>query len=310
MKDRIKDMVRESLEVYFGKRVTRASAALSYYLTLSIFPFLICISAIVKTFNITEADLVSAASGFLPETTLETISIYLEYVSQNLSPVLIIAAIGLMVTTSGAAFRGILNTMEEITGESRYSGFVRWLLSFVVSFLFLVAVYISGLVIIGGRWVFNFISSFGKGFGVVAEIWDKTRFVLLFLIIYLMVFMIHFMSVPRGSKNTGLGIGAFVSAISLVIVSIAFSAIISASSRYTLVYGSLTSIIIMMLWFYMLGRVLIMGSAVNNIVRRNRFEHNPDLALGRKRKRKKADSITDRNEQNSSDESAVIEQNE
>ena len=65
-------------------------------------------------------------------------------------------------------------------------------------------------------------------------------------------------------------VGAVAAAILIVLVSVLFSWFISMSSRYPLIYGSLASIVIFMLWMYICGQILIMGNALN-VVRRHRI---------------------------------------
>ncbi len=50
-----------------------------------------------------------------------------------------------------------------------------------------------------------------------------------------------------------------------------FSWFISISVRITVVYGSLASVIIMMIWLYACGIILIMGNTLNVVI--HRFRH-------------------------------------
>ena len=51
----------------------------------------------------------------------------------------------------------------------------------------------------------------------------------------------------------------------LVAASILFSWFIGLSSRYALVYGSLASLIIMLVWLYLCGNILILGNVFNYV---------------------------------------------
>ena len=57
--------------------------------------------------------------------------------------------------------------------------------------------------------------------------------------------------------------GAVVGGLAILVVSIVFSTMISASARYTLVYGSLASLIILMLWLHLMGTIILIGGLVN-----------------------------------------------
>ena len=60
---------------------------------------------------------------------------------------------------------------------------------------------------------------------------------------------------PGGGRRPPVVAGALVAAASLVVASMIFSWIISLSSRYSLVYGSLTSGVVMLVWLCLCGNI-------------------------------------------------------
>ena len=58
---------------------------------------------------------------------------------------------------------------------------------------------------------------------------------------------------------------ALLCATALVVVSAVFSWFIGLSSRYSLLYGSLASIIILLLWLYLCGTILLLGAIFNRV---------------------------------------------
>jgi membrane protein len=50
-----------------------------------------------------------------------------------------------------------------------------------------------------------------------------------------------------------------------VAASILFSWFISMSTRYSLVYGSLVSIVVMMVWLYLCGNILLAGNILSSV---------------------------------------------
>ena len=60
------------------------------------------------------------------------------------------------------------------------------------------------------------------------------------------------------------------------VVTSGFSYYMGHVSRYSIIYGSLAAIMMLMLWFYLTGAVLILGGELNHILiqlRRERLEH-------------------------------------
>ena len=52
----------------------------------------------------------------------------------------------------------------------------------------------------------------------------------------------------------------------LTISSMIFSYFMENSTKYSLVYGSLTSVIILLVWLYLCGNILVIGSLVNCVI--------------------------------------------
>ena len=61
--------------------------------------------------------------------------------------------------------------------------------------------------------------------------------------------------------------GAILATLGAEVMSLIFSAFISASTRYSLVYGSLASVILLMLWMYFTCQVIYIGAAFNLAIR-------------------------------------------
>ena len=57
--------------------------------------------------------------------------------------------------------------------------------------------------------------------------------------------------------------GAVLASIALVAASILFSLFMGRSTRYSVVYGSLASVIILLVWLYLCGNILILGNVFN-----------------------------------------------
>ncbi len=257
----------ELLEIYMKNHVARSAAELSYYLTLSIFPTLICVHAILAQFVPGISLTLSGFKGFMPAETLNTIAEYLNYVAAHSNRALLTAGILGMATTSAASFRAIHSIMGEIQGVSRFHGVFALFFSFVFSLAFLAAIYFGAIVMVAGNWLIKFV---GEAFPFVAglELWSLLRFPLMFVIFVLIIYGIYRITAPR-DVHDNIFSGAFTATIILVLVSVLFSWLISMSTKYPLIYGSLASIIIFMLWINMCGQILIMGNALNVVMRRH-----------------------------------------
>jgi len=267
-------IMKDMAEIYVKKNVARGAAALSYYLTLSIFPLLICVSAILGNTWLVDTDLGESLREFLPDSAFYVIYEFLRYVGRFRSDLMLFLGVIAMLTTSSAAFRSFTGTINEIQGSARHTGIWRGIFSFVSSIVFLLSIYISGLVIITGEWIVEVI---GENFTVVEilELWNWMRFIFLFLLLFCIIFLIYMFTAPKGTRKRACLPGAITAAVVLVGASMVYSHMVTASLRYAILYGSLASFIIMMVWLYTCGIILIMGDVLNITVarkKRNRME--------------------------------------
>lgn len=260
--------LRTMIGIYYRKHVSRSAAELAYFFTLSIFPMLICLYAMLGNFLPSAENLILTTEGFIPEGTLNILTDYIEYISSHNSAAMLTGGLILMATSSAGAFRSLHNIMGEIQGGSRFSGAVSLIVSFLFSLVFLAVIYFSIVVMITGGWFFDFLSQHIDLAGMSGA-WNWVRFLLLFLLLLVIIYGLYRITAPRGTEHT-LSTGAVLATVALVGISILFSWFIGMSSRYPLIYGSLASIIVLMIWLYLCGNILILGNAVNVVLREMR----------------------------------------
>jgi len=255
-------VAKDVFVVFLNYPVARSAAALSYYLTLSIFPFFICASVILGTFNIQETDAFGILEGVIPDAAFSTISDYLNYITNSRTEVMLVIGVIAMLTSSSAAFRTFTGITGDIQGKMRFSGFWGWLISFIFSILLLVAIYVSALIVISGEWLTQF---FGMHFEIsgLATVWNRTRFFILFFVLFAVIYSVYLISAPKHATKLSRLPGALAAAIILVIASMLFSRLITASIRYEVLYGSLASFIILMVWLYTCAFILIVANVIN-----------------------------------------------
>ena len=111
---RIYEAIRKPVLMYLDHHVSRASAALSYFLMLTIFPLLICLYYILGSLFPSIGELRELLGILLPGGTMETITEFLNYISLNTDKRMLSFAIAAMATSSAAAYRIVDKLMLEL----------------------------------------------------------------------------------------------------------------------------------------------------------------------------------------------------
>ena len=268
---------RELLQTYSRLGISRAAAALAYFLILTLFPLLMCVNFLISLLHLNPADVFSALDPLLPEEILSILMDYLTYVSQiphSQSTPLLLASLFTILLSSSAGLRTLLKTMDELYQVCHTNSLRRLLVSVVLSLLFLLTIYLSIVVIFTGEWFFRLLEGHLPPpllelipLRLLSQLWGKLRYLLLFLCVLLLVLAVYRLGTPlpfRREKKI-LRLTALLSAAALVACSVLFSWFIGMSSRYSLVYGSLASLIILLVWLYFCGNILLLGAITGRV---------------------------------------------
>lgn len=264
--------VREVAGVYFDRRVSRSAAELAYFLILSFFPLLICVNSFVGTLSLDAEAMFTAAAGIIPRESLGILADYISYISENNSPALFLAGLTMTLFSASAAFRALMNIMSDIYERKAYTGIHQIVASVIFSLFFLVTIYLSLVVLLTGDWFWQLLTRSFAWLTTLAGLWQWLRFFLLFFLVELFVLLIYRLSAPRGKPRAPILAGGVLAAGALVAASMLFSLFIGLSSRYALVYGSLASIIILLVWLYLCGNILVLGNVFNYVWYRHKKE--------------------------------------
>ena len=264
MKDwRITRVLTTMADTFLTRRVTRSAAEIAYYMVMALFPVIICMyDLLALILRDPTAVLRIVETLVLPRETQALVSEFLIYVSGNTSQVMFIAALFVMITSASAAFRAMAAIVSEIHGDKRFGIVSSTVVSVVFSVAFLLVLYLCILLMLTGKHFLLWLDALMPRVSIVWS-WTWLRFLVLFAILLMMILVLYRLTTPRRTSHRVLP-GALFSAIGIVVMSILLSWLIGSSAKYSLVYGSLASVVILLFWFQVFGLLLILGVVLNH----------------------------------------------
>ncbi len=254
-------VMREIARLYGEKKIPRAAAALSYYLTMTAFPLIICLYSLLGNNYVKALQVVEFLGEFLSAETTRTIKSFLIYVSRSHSTAMFIAGLTVLLTSASAAVRALQGTIGEMQGGRRFQGFRDFLFSLIFSLAFLASMYFGIIVMFTGRDFIELLNGW-LPFIDISSSWQWIRFVMLggiMLVIFCGVYQVS----KRRCDRYPIFPGALFATVGMVVMSWIFSVFIAVSTRYPLVYGSLASLILLMFWLFLSCQVIYLGAALN-----------------------------------------------
>ncbi len=280
-------------KIFIGKKVMRSAAEFSFNIVLTIFPLLICINWLVGRLHTSFDAAMETLAQFLPQSAVEIIEGYIGYISGYQSNTALFLGIFMMLMPASAALRSLQGILNDIYNRQNKETLLSFMLSFLASILFLLVVYVCMILMVSGNWLLKWlINEFDLGLFILD--WNWLRFLVLFLLLGLVLYLLYrflpfSITSPRSIFVGKVYPGVMFSSVMLVVVSIIFSYFIGLSTRYSFVYGSLTSVVILMLWLYACSNVIIIGGIVNRLsdkvdrmmeIQKKKSEQNKNGATG------------------------------
>ena len=241
-------------DTFLARRVTRSAAELAYCMVMALFPAIICMYDLLALILRDPTAVLRIVETLVSE--------FLTYVSGNTSEVMFFAALLVMITSASAAFRAMAAIVGEIHGAKRF-GIVRsTIVSVIFSVAFLLVLYLCVLLMLTGKHFLLWLDALLPHVSIVWS-WTWLRFLILFAILLMMILILYRLTTPRRPQHRVLP-GAVFSAVAIVCMSILLSWLIGRSTKYSLVYGSLASVVILLFWFQAFGLLLILGVVLNH----------------------------------------------
>ena len=251
--------------LYTEQRLAMAAATLSYYLTMTFCPLIIVLYSLLGNSYDKAMRIVAFAEHLMAVETVDFIREFLAYVASHSSAGMTLAGITVLVTSASAAVRTMQFTIGAMQGGQRFRGVLSFLFSVVFSVLLVAGVYFGVIALLSGRGLMSRLNEILPAVDISGS-WNTLRFLLLAAIEFFLFWSIY-ASLKRREDRYSCFPGAILATATMVAVSLVFSVIISASVKYPLIYGSLASVILLMMWLYFCSLAIFCGAALNIVIR-------------------------------------------
>lgn len=259
-------VVKRMVYRYFQDKIPQAAAELSYFLLFSMFPLLMFINAALARLDLA-LDTIQPILNTLPQSLRELIISYLEQLSRAPSMSLLVTSILMTLYFFSRAVRSMMHTVNHIYRVETSRGAVwNFLLSLGITAGFLLLLVCSFILLVAGRMILRILPRFSPFSQSALDIVHDAGFALMMLFIFLFLILFN-RAVPHLKlRFREIWFGALFSLVAWLLVSWVFSFYVDNMARYSVLYGSLATIIVLMLWLYIVSMVLLMGPQLNHIL--------------------------------------------
>ncbi len=247
-------------------RITNRAASISYSFFLALFPGIIFLFSLIAFFPIQglEEEIFEIFRRVLPPDTYEATRSTIEDILKNRRPDLLSFGFFFALIFATNGINSLISNFNDTIHQLESRGFwrqqlVALSLTAILSIMFILVV----TLLIFSSSVLNSLLLFLHLDVISPFIIDSTRFIILaFLILVVIAFLYNF----GPSKNREwrfISPGAILATALIILSSVGFSYYVSNFSQYNKLYGSIGTLIVILLWIYINALVLIIGFELN-----------------------------------------------
>ena len=257
-------MVSGFLGAMCDDHVGAYAAQTAYFIMLSFFPFIILLVTLIRYTSITPADVYEAARAIFPAS---MDSFILSLINEVYSKTAVTVSVSAIVAawSAGKGFLALMRGMNTIYNvEERRNYIILRLRSALYTVVFVIAIILSLVVLVFGNSIHEAAVEHMPFLAVVTGMIVRLKGIVgvCFLTV---VFMLLYRFVPnRRARLLSQAPGALFSSVCWYLFSIGFSIYVEYSPGISNMYGSLTTIVLVMLWLYFCMYIILLGAEINS----------------------------------------------
>lgn len=249
---------------YLRHNVGSQSAALAFYLLFMIFPLLIFISALLGLLQLNVAAILEALGEFLPNEVVSIVGMYLNYVGAEPSPQLLLFGLFFSIYFPMRA----TNTLMRAVRTAYHLGPPRAAVRHVIkTFLYTVVLIVTiavtlALMTVGDRLLLYAVENFHLP-GFLAQLWARLRFPVTAVAGYFALFFLYALAQDARQPWRNIWPGTLAALAAWLGLSWLYAYYVDNVAHYSLLYGSIGAVIVLLIWLYMSAATLILGAELN-----------------------------------------------
>ncbi|OLR64870.1 YihY/virulence factor BrkB family protein [Peptoniphilus porci] len=266
--------------IFFDKLIYRIinhdtfsyGGSLSYFLILSIFPFLISLINAINFSGLLNPDYIFSLIKVLPTEVQNIVSNFLVEIQNSSSGSFFTISFVVGLFTASTAVFKLINIINLSYGFAEKRGFIKlrllalfFTIALITMFFLLIFTQIFGEIIYVN--VMKYLGIKNEFFDKMWRIAKNTIPILYMLITFVLLYKF---SPSKSSENMvtfkGVLPGAIFSTIGVIIASIVFGFYVTNFGKYSITYGSLGGIIIFLVWLYLLSIIILIGAEINSTI--------------------------------------------
>lgn len=258
----VKSYYKRIRELIMRPEMNVLPGQLAYFLILSIFPMLTLIGYIISKITLFTVS-TDFLERFLPNNVSNILIPFLTD-SHLYGNITLLMILGFILVSNGT--HSIIITSDELYGIKYASYFKRRLKALLMILILLFLFFFVIVVLAYGNMIVNYIMNIeflSKFSDKIYVMFVFIKWPLAFLLLFWILKFLYTFAPDKNISSKYMNKGSLFTTIGWIATTFLYSFYVSGFANYSLFYGSLSGIIAMMIWIYILSFIFVMGIAIN-----------------------------------------------
>lgn len=248
--------------------ISEFSAQCAYYVILSFIPFVILLLTLIQYTNIEQQQLFDIILRIIPPNMSEMVlGVVREVYSKSVGTVSI-SLIFTLLSADRALFALVkgLHLVYNYSDNKRKPMIYLKLTSILQTMIFIILVAIGAVILVFGTPIISTIQEkFGllENYNIISKILTQMVYAFIAFVVFLCLY--KFMPGHKITFKSQIP-GAIFSSIALIVISFVFSKYLDIFKGFSITYGSLTALMLIMMWTYTCFYVIFLGAEINKFL--------------------------------------------
>ncbi|MEG1658635.1 MAG: YihY/virulence factor BrkB family protein [Oscillibacter sp.] len=252
---------------YLRHNVGLQSAALAFYLLFTIFPFLIFVSALLGLLQLDVVAILADLGELLPREVVDFVGVYLRYVGENSNLQLLLFGLFFSIYFPMRATNSLMRATRTAYHLGPPRGPIRHTIKtllYTVLLMLTIALTLT-LLSVGESMLSYAIAHFGLP-PFVARLWTALRFPVVAAMAFFALLCLYALAQDSRKPWWNVWPGALAALAAWMGLSLCYTLYVENIANYSLLYGSIGTVIVLLIWLYMSAATLIMGAELNGTI--------------------------------------------
>ena len=254
--DQIKTLPTQAIQTYAGST--------SFFLLLAAIPSVMFLLALIQYTPLARVDIMAHITFTFPSTIQPLVDEIITDIEGNGSAALISASAATAIYTATRGMFSLMKGMNVMYGINDDRGnIIKWMIAAIYSVLTVILIIATAVFLVLAETISSFVTRIFPRLAALVDFIVDIRMVTMIVIMIFFFTLIYLVLPNRRARMINQLPGAVFSALGWIVSSSLFSFYLDHFARYSQIYGSLTTIIVTMIWVYMLICILFLGALVN-----------------------------------------------